>query len=125
MLSQRESQILSSFSKILLHKIIQQLFCEESFMALVNVKRRVKTVQKVTFILLILQMSALFLYKHGIACFILSSLTSLGTLVFVLIDQNSQISALQSSLYQVCNRALLDHLQSNPDGDSMEDTLAE
>ena len=50
---------------------------------------------------------------------------SLRTMIFVLIEQISQISALQSTLYQVCTRAHLDHLESNPDSDSVEDMLAE
>ena len=69
-------------------------------------------------------MSALFLCKLGIAFLILTSLVSLGTLIFVLIEQSSQISALQCTLYQVFTWALLDHLESNPDSDSVEDMLA-
>ena len=83
--------------------------CEESFMVLVHK----------TFILSILQMLSLFTYKLGIACLVLTSLVLLCTMVFVLIEQNNQ--------QPICTRALLEHLESNPDseGDIVEDTLAE
>ena len=59
-------------------------------------------------------MSALFAFKLVIVCLILTCLVSLRTIVFILIEQSNQISAVQSTLYQLCTQALIDDLESQP-----------
>ena len=93
-------------------------------MALVENNRKINIVQQIIFVLLVLQMSVLFSYKIGIACLIITCLVSLATIVFIIIKQSDQISAIQKTLYQLCTQALIQHLENNPDS-NMEDTLSE
>ena len=81
--SQRDS--CHDFPRFFWRKMILKPWCEESFTALVRDKGSLNTLQKAILIVLVLQMSTLFLYKLGIACLVLTWLVLLRTLVFVLI----------------------------------------
>ena len=98
--------------------------CKQSFMAIVHIKRRIKIVQRIIFVLLILQMSALFSYKLGIVCLVLTCLMSLGTIMFILIEQSNQILAFQRALYSLCTQALIDHLESHHYSNNVGETLS-
>ena len=99
--------------------------CEQIFMALVHIRRRINIVQRIIFVLLILQMSALFSYKLGIVCLVMTCLMSLGMIMFILIEQSNQILALQRALYRLCTQALIYHLESHPYSNNVEETLSE
>ena len=54
-----------------------------------------------------------------------TSMVCVVTLVFLLIEQHQQINSLQTSLYEICTNALLEHLQGNPldaEDSGVEDT---
>ena len=109
----KKSQVVHHLSR-LLHKMIIKPLCGKSFMAIFHIKRRINIVQRIIFVLLILQISALFSYKLGILCLILTCLVSLGTILFILIKFSKPFVP-----------ALIDHLKSNSCSNNVEDTLSE
>ena len=75
----KKSQVVHHLSKWL-HKMIIKPRCKQSFMGLVHIRRKRNIVQQIIFVLLILQMSALFAFKLVIVCLILTCLVSLRQL---------------------------------------------
>ena len=76
----------------------------------INIK--INTEWKIPFVLLILQMSGLFSYNLRLAALLATALISLATVVFIIFEQTSQISALQETLHTLCTEPLLDHAQN-------------
>ena len=61
----------------------------------INIK--INTEWKIPFVLLILQMSGLFSYNLRLAALLATALIGLVTVVFIIFEQTSQISALQET----------------------------
>ena len=57
-------------------------------------------------------MSGLISYKLRLAALLATALISLATVVFIIFEQTSQISALQETLHTLCTEPLLDHAQN-------------
>ena len=83
--------------------------CSTSFFTLFWLKKKINTERKIRFVLLILQISGIFSYKLGFAALLATTLISLATVVFIIIEQTNQIAARQEILHNLCTQALLDH----------------
>ena len=118
----RKSDLIQTISKM-----IFKSNGEDFFMQFVRTWKSLKIQQRIIFLVPILLMSSLFSSQLGIGAFLLTAMACLATLVFLLIEQSSQIYSLQTTLYQVCTTALLEYLRANhlDTGDSGVENMAE
>ena len=93
-------------------------FAKLIFFTLVWLKKRINTVRKIHFVLLVLQMSNLFSNKLGYVAF---SFFRLATVIYIIFEQTIQISQLQETLHTLCTQAVLDNIQ---DTDSMSENIS-
>ena len=85
--------------------------CPLSFYTLLWVKKRINIIRNTHSVSLNLLMSNLFSYKLGVAALLATSLVCLATVVFIIFEQTSQISALQETLHALYLKAVSDHIQ--------------
>ena len=94
--------------------------CPLSFYTIVWIWKRTKVIRSVHIVLFFLHMSNLFTYRLGLGALFVTSLVSLATVCFIILEQSSQIRALQKTLHFVCLRTVTDQIE---DTDSTSEIL--
>ena len=82
-----------------------------SIFTLVCLKKRINTVRRSYFVLLVLQMSSLFSYKLGFPALLATSLVCLATVIFIIFEQTTQVSGLKEAQHTLCTQTVLDNIQ--------------
>ena len=83
-----------------------QATCDFNFVRLLDVYKQMKIDRQIAYLLVILMIMILFSYGIGFIALIFTIAICIGTMMYLVVQQERIISDMQKSLYDICLRSI-------------------